>query len=390
MKVMVINSLYYPNIIGGAEKSTQVIVENLKKFDIEPVVLTVSDKEKVEYVNGVKVYYIQHSNVYWSYYSKTKKNILKILWHIFSLYNFSILKRVNRIIKEENPDIVHTNNLSEFTVGLWRVIKKNKIPLLHTLRDYSLLCPRAILFKREDVCKRKNLLCTLILRFRRVFSRFPDAVAGNSRFILNRHLESGFFKNSKKYIVYNSLESEEISSNTKRTNKLNFGFIGQLSQHKGIEFLLNVFENSGISNLHIFGRGITADYEKYLKDRYGSKKISFHGFVTTDKALDILDVLIVPSLWYDPLPRVIYEAYSAGIPVIGSDRGGIPEIIDIGKTGFVYNADSGKELLKMIKIFIKKPEIISDMIPLCLKKAEDFLPGKAVRRYVDIYMDISK
>ena len=46
MKVMVINSLYYPNIIGGAEKSTQVIVENLKKFDIEPVVLTISDKEK--------------------------------------------------------------------------------------------------------------------------------------------------------------------------------------------------------------------------------------------------------------------------------------------------------------------------------------------------------
>jgi len=188
MKVMVINSLYYPNIIGGAEKSTQVIVENLKKFDIEPVVLTVSDKEKVEYVNGVKVYYIQHSNVYWSYHSKTKKNILKIFWHIFSLYNFSILKRVNKIIKEENPDIVHTNNLSEFTVGLWRIIKKNKIPLLHTLRDYSLLCPRAILFKKDDVCKRKNLLCTLILRFRRVFSRFPDAVAGNSRFILDKHL----------------------------------------------------------------------------------------------------------------------------------------------------------------------------------------------------------
>jgi len=55
MKAVIINSLYYPNIIGGAEKSTQIIAENLSQYGIEPIVVTISDKEKIDYVNGVKV-----------------------------------------------------------------------------------------------------------------------------------------------------------------------------------------------------------------------------------------------------------------------------------------------------------------------------------------------
>lgn len=391
MKVMIINSLYYPNIIGGAEKSTQIIAENLNKFDIEPIVITISDEERIDYVNGIKVYYIYHSNVYWSYYSKTKKAILKVFWHLASLYNFPILKKIDEILKKEKPDIVNTNNLSEFSVGIWKVIKKNNIPVVHTLRDFSLVCPRATLFRRKDVCRRKNLICILMLSFRRLFSKYMDAVVGNSHFVLNEHISSGFFKNSKKYVVYNSLESEKITSNIKKTGKkLNFGYIGHLSYHKGIEFLLKVFKDNRIADLHVFGRGITSEYENYLKEKYKSEKIIFYGFKKTEKAFNMIDVLIVPSLWHDPLPRVIYEAYSFGVPVIGSNRGGIPEIIDIGKTGFVFNPESEEELLDRIKIFKENHEIVMEMAPNCLKKAEDFLPEKVLQKYIDIYESIYK
>jgi glycosyltransferase involved in cell wall biosynthesis len=386
MKVMIVNSLYWPNIIGGAEKSTQIIAENLNKSGIETIVLTVSDKEKVDYINGVKVYYIYHSNFYWAYYSKTKGAFLKAFWHIASLYNFNILKKVNKIIKKEAPDIVNTNNLSEFSVGIWKIIKKNKIPVVHTLRDYSLVCPRATLFKRGDICRRKNLICVLMLNFRRLFSKYVDAVVGNSNFILNEHIKSGFFKDSSKYVVYNSLEIGKISNDIEEVSKEPvFGYIGHLSYHKGIEFLLKVFMESNISELHVFGKGITVGYENYLKDKYKSDKITFHGFKKTEEAFNMIDVLVVPSLWYDPLPRVIYEAYSFGVPVIGSDRGGIPEIIDTGNTGFVYIANSEKELVGKISIFVKNPKILKDMTLYCLKKAEDFLPEKVLKKYIDIY-----
>jgi len=308
-----------------------------------------------------------------------------------SLYNFPILKKIDEILKKEKPDVVNTNNLSEFSVGIWKVIKKNKIPVVHTLRDFSLVCPRATLFRRKDICRKKNLICMLLLSFKRLFSKYVDAVVGNSHFVLDEHIKSKFFKGSRKYVVYNSLETGKISSAIKKSHKiLNFGYIGHLSYHKGIEFLLDVFKKSGIADLHVFGRGITLDYENYLKNKYKSENIRFYGFKKTEDAFSIIDVLIVPSLCYDVLPRVIYEAYSFGVPVIGSDRGGIPEIIDPGKTGYTFSAESEDELLDRIKLFKDNPEIIKDMAPNCLKKAEDFLPEKVLKKYIDIYKNVCK
>lgn len=390
MKVMIVNALYYPNVIGGAEKSTQVIAENLKRFKIEPIVVSVADCDRIDYVNGIKVYNVYHSNAYWSYYSKTKNPMLKAFWHFKSLYNPSILKKIDKILESEKPDVVNTNNLAEFSVGIWKLVKNKKIPLVHTLRDFSLLCPRATLFRRNDICRKKNIICVMMLKFRRVFSKYPDAVVGNSQFAIDLHVKAGFFKNSRKYVVYNALETGKITTETKKTLDIKFGYIGLLSYHKGIEFLLKVFSLSSVAELAVFGRGITADYEKYLKSKYGSGKITFHGFAKTVNAFGLIDVLIVPSLCHDSLPRVIYEAYSYGVPVIGSDRGGTPEIIDEGKTGFVYEADSGEELLEKVKMFIASPGIINAMAGYCFKKAEDFLPDKVMKKYIDIYNDISK
>jgi glycosyltransferase involved in cell wall biosynthesis len=157
-----------------------------------------------------------------------------------------------------------------------------------------------------------------------------------------------------------------------------------------VEFLLKAFQEVDDAELHLFGRGITADYEDYLKDHYKKENIYFHGFTRIDKAFNMIDVLIVPSLWYEPLPRVIYEAYSFGIPVIAAKRGGIPEIVDEGKTGLIYIPDSKDDLLEKINTLNAGMEYIAEYVPRCLKKAEDFLPGISVRRYIDIYEDITK
>jgi len=176
----------------------------------------------------------------------------------------------------------------------------------------------------------------------------------------------------------------------KTMGKIKFGYMGHLSYHKGIEFLLEVFKDIGTDELHIFGRGITEEYEKYLKEKYESENINFYGYKNTEEAFNIIDVLIVPSLCHDVLPRVIYEAYSFGAPVIGSDRGGIPEIIDTGKTGFIFKAGSEGQLLRSIDIFKENSGVINEMVPYCLRKAEDFLPEKVFKKYMNIYEEASK
>ena len=226
--------------------------------------------------------------------------------------------------------------------------------------------------------------------FKRIFSKYVDAVVGNSQFAVDEHLKSGFFKNSKKFVVYNALESEYIGALPRKHGILNFGYMGILSYHKGIELVLGIFKEFNLSALNVFGSGITLEYEKYLKEKYASDKIIFHGFKKTEDAFKTIDVLIVPSLCYDTLPRVLYEAYSYGVPVLGSIRGGISEIIDNGWTGYSFNPEVKEDLLEKIILFKNNPEIISKMAPYCLEKAKDFLPEQVLKKYIDIYKTVCK
>ena len=114
MKILFFNSLYQPNIIGGAERSTQLLVEEIAKHTNHiPVLVTTTNKEDyIDYVNGVKVYYLNYRQIYWMYYSKQKPIYVKPLWHLIDIINPFIMNQVDRIIKKEHPTLVHTNNLS--------------------------------------------------------------------------------------------------------------------------------------------------------------------------------------------------------------------------------------------------------------------------------------
>jgi len=136
MKVLIINSLYYPNVVGGAEISVQLLAESLLKSGLEPVVVSTSDKEDRNKVNGVKVYYINHSNLYWLPDFKKKNKVVRMFWHMWDSYNPIINRRIGRIINIEKPVIAHTNNLAGLSVSVWKILREKNIPIVHTLRDY--------------------------------------------------------------------------------------------------------------------------------------------------------------------------------------------------------------------------------------------------------------
>ena len=111
MKILLINSLYYPNIAGGTEISVQILAEELQKRGIEIATVTLSDKNYIDFVNGIKVYYFYHSNFTWLLNSKRNIKILRPLRHLMSLKNPVIDRKLEKIIESENPDIVFTHNL---------------------------------------------------------------------------------------------------------------------------------------------------------------------------------------------------------------------------------------------------------------------------------------
>ncbi len=100
------------------------------------------------------------------------------------------------------------------------------------------------------------------------------------------------------------------------------------------------------------------------------------------------DVLIIPSRWPEPFGRVILDAYKYCMPVIGTNMGGIPEIVDQNKTGILINNNNlENELEKAIIYFSKKKNILNNMINI-ESKLNDFNICIQVEKFTEVYKRI--
>src|SRR5436190_322004 len=126
-KIMIFNSLYSPNILGGVERFVQVIVESLVEDGLHVVIVNTSDIDSESVLNGVKIYYVKIPNLYLVYYSKSKNAILKIFWYVFDLCNFFSKTKINKIIVKECLEFIYINNLIGFFFYLFKIVKFNKI-----------------------------------------------------------------------------------------------------------------------------------------------------------------------------------------------------------------------------------------------------------------------
>ncbi len=381
-------------MLGGAEKSVQFLAEGLKDRGIETVVVTTAEQDKVGHINGVKVYRLKIPNLYWMYRAKTQPAYKKPFWHLVDSYNPFIKSRLEKVFIQEKPDIVHTNILAGISVYIWRAARKFGIPIAHTSRDYYLLCPRSAMFKNNLNCDKQCWACKLYSIPKRRLSENVDAYVGVSRYIMNKHLRFGYFKQARvKTFIYNPAGNfKSPSPNKKNGQHVTFGFIGGLYPQKGAEFLLDSFSRLNLKNarLKIFGRAATPDYEKYLIDRYSSKNIIFMGHCKPDEIYPSIDVSIIPSLWHEPFPRILLESYAHGVPVIAADRGGTPEMIKEDVTGFVFNPEKRGDLEGKMIAFVENPRLVNRLASNCADITKEFETEKTLNKYIDVYNKIIK
>jgi glycosyltransferase involved in cell wall biosynthesis len=121
-------------------------------------------------------------------------------------------------------------------------------------------------------------------------------------------------------------------------SEITFGFIGSLTDIKGIEPLLSSFSAVARPSwrLRVAGTG-TPDYVQRLRATHPDPRIEFLGRQDPATFYLGLDATVVPSLWHDTLPSVVFESLIHGRPVIGSRRGGIPEMVEDGVSGLLYD-----------------------------------------------------
>lgn len=342
MKICVINTLYYPYQIGGAERSVQILAESLVLQGHDVVVVTLAEKAGVSSHNGVKIYSLSLSNIYWPFGAGRPSALKKLGWHALDVVNWFMASKVAKILDVEAPDVLHTNNLAGFSVLAWQEARLRSIPIVHTLRDYYLMCVSTTMFKGGVNCNRLCSSCSLFAYPKKKASEQVDLVVGISDFILSRHLDNGYFSNANKKVIHNSYDAVSETVNGRSTGSVTFGYIGRLAPSKGLELLVDTFENENIAGAKLLIAGSGDElYVQGLKNKVKNDCILFVGRSKPEDFFKAIDFLVVPSLWNEPLGRVVLEAYAFGIPVIASNIGALPEIVTDKKTGFLFDGKLG-------------------------------------------------
>jgi glycosyltransferase involved in cell wall biosynthesis len=239
-------------------------------------------------------------------------------------------RRFGAIVAEVRADLVHTSNLPGIGSGFWEVSRRNGIPVVHTLHDYHLLCPRTTLTRRDGTpCEPSPALCGLrTRRLARWGGAVRELVAGSQQ-LLERH--RGLFPRVHESVIRLPLVPVvEGGPAPPRSSPTTLGYLGALTPVKGIGLLLEAtpaLADQGIE-LRIAGDGP-------LRELVGSAGVRYVGRVEGSAKEDFLtscDVGIVPSLWEEPSgpPYVVCEWLASGRPVLVTRRGGLRETTRYG------------------------------------------------------------
>lgn len=387
MKVCIATALYAPYNVGGGELSAQFLAEALVVKGVDVVVLTIGEKNEECFINSVRVVRIKPPNIYWgSMESNKQSSFKKVIWHILESYNFSLGRKLFDFFLKEKPDVLHVRNLIDISPYIWKVGKRHGAKVVTTVNNYASLCIKAGMHKNNSNCKGLCSICKITAIPKRILSGHVDAIVGVSKFTLNRHLENGFFKNAIQRVIYTQTKPNQCELALKMNVYLTFGFIGRLSESKGvIEIIKNFNKLNKSSKLLIAGTG-DEGYVKICKEE-AKEKIEFLGKVKPEDFYKKIDVLIINSLWHEPFPRVLMESYSYGRPVVSSTYGGTKELIKEGVTGFVYNPENDLLVNVLEKVEAMGINEIQEMSDNCINLHKGFKKTD-IDQYNQLYQEV--
>jgi glycosyltransferase involved in cell wall biosynthesis len=388
MRIAIVNTNYYPDEPSGTERSLRFLVEAAVARGHVCTVFTTGDKRHRTQINGVGV---ERFNVGADAAPTEGSNVVPFLWHLKDTYSSSVADEIADAIERFRPDVTHTNDLAGISVGLWSRLKNRGIPIAHTLRDYYLMCPNRGKVRRGRPCDKACNACKVMGQPRMRATKNVRTVIGNSRFILEKHLRAGAFTAAHREVIYNAYRPPRIIKPRRKVptdRPVVIGYTGRLQETKGVEELIKSFRETKAATsremmLHIAGSG-DAQYVTHLKNLASDLPVRFMGTVTPATFYDSVDVTVVPSLWDEPLARVILESFAHGVPVLASIMGGSPELVVAGRTGWLFDPEEGAALKTMLSQAVEESaETKYERLSIsCVGDSQRFLPDKVLDSYV--------
>jgi len=381
MKICLINNLYQPFNRGGAERITEIIAHGLLKAGHEVFIITTKPRVGFSPPAGglnleFRIFYLRSFYYNLNKYSK----FFRLVWHVWDMFNFINYFRIKKILKKEKCEAVITNNLMGVGFLTPLAIKRLKLKYLHIVHDIQLIHPSGLLqFGRENIINRQWARNYAGL-MSQIFAA-PKIVIFPSRWLRDRYLDKIFFIKSKRIVLPNPappLNLPLIKGENKGEGDNNFKFLylGQIEKHKGVNLLIQSFkkvkEKFPLAKLIIAGDGSNLDQVKI--EAGPDQSIKFLGRQSESELGRLLrtsQCLVLPTLCYENCPTVILESFSAGLPVIAADLGGISELIG-ENTGLLFRPGNAADLADKMAWAIENKNDLAEMAKAGRIKAESY------------------
>lgn len=399
MRILLVHTYYYPEIMGGAEYSVKVLAEALTEKGHNVAVLCTGDIDSNELIENVTVYRrkmkcIRRLKAY------EKGGVVNYLHTLQDIYNPANQPVVEDAIHSFRPDVIHTNCLYDISPVIWTVAHKMGIKIVHTLRDYMLICRYANLrTKRNTECKRIDLCCALRRGLNRFASKYVDIITAPSMAVLANHRKAGFFLEGNSKIIVNATQYDAERVNQTLNMRMNhtamrpftFVYLGALVESKGVLWLLNSFGNLKERDARLIFAGKGPLENKICEKADSDDRIQFVGFLNEKDVSYLLqksDVLICPSIWEEPFGRVIIDAYKNAMPVITSDCGAFPEIVENGKSGLIVPVANIQALCNAMHTMMLSSQCYKDMCRSAVMRLKRFSVDQQVKDFIQTYEDL--
>jgi glycosyltransferase involved in cell wall biosynthesis len=393
MHILIANNIYPPIMAGGAELIVAWLSEGLVERGHRVTVVSTCGPDMVPYPvearNGVTIIRFFPRNVYWNFDRQDQKPYRRMLWHLRDAWNLDAGKRFRAMLNDAPPDVVHTHLIDGFSAAIWRSARRSNVPIVHTAHDYHLLCPRAFLLTRDwRICQRPGAACQLYRAWHLRTARYVDLFVSPSQFLLDRHRLAGL-PVQQTAVVANGIPPPRGAHRRERKRFRRFLLLTRLTVEKGIRVVLQamaLLPNTLRFELVIAGRGPLEQEVRQVAA--GDRRIQFVGYVTGDakeSLLDNADCLLIPSLWYENAPVAVIEAAAHGLAVIASRIGGLPELVDEGHSGFLFEPGDVDGLAARMRGLVTGDAMLPELASASRILAEQHSISRMVDAYLDCY-----
>jgi glycosyltransferase involved in cell wall biosynthesis len=355
MKVLLVHSAYQQ--FGGEDSVVRAETELLQSHGDEVVPYTRHNDE-----------------------TKNFNTVQKALFFPQSIYSWKTSSEIDDVVRRVKPDVAFVHNIYPLiSPSAYYTLHDMGVPTVQVLHNFRPFCPNGLFYTQGRVCeacKGGNYLNAVRKRC------FKDSYTLSGLYAMTLGLNrlagmvdkisaficlTEFFRikmrevgvpESKLFVRPNFVRAPALPADEKTGNGYAL-FMGRLSPEKGCWTLIHAFEKLPTVQLKIVGTGpMEQELRTYIRDK-NLQNIELLGFKSGDEKWGILRnsfCLILPSEWYENFPVTALEGFMASKPVIASRMGGLPYIVEEGKSGLLFESGDATQLAERVQYLADHPE----------------------------------